>query len=569
MTHFGKVPLSALFFLILLSFPEGVPAQHQISAIVGGTLIDGTGAAPRSDITILLEGSRIKKIGSRASTPTPPDTVVLDAAGKFILPGFIDAHIHYRDYYPELLVTHGITSVADWGGSPLEWILAQKEGISKGKIFGPRIYTCGEALREQDTPDVETALQRVRELAARGVDKIDITFEIKPGVLEAVIHEAHRLGLRASGYPIHTRRAIEAGIDAIKHTYVVGSANITDPERLEKLYDQLNLPRPQRDARLFLLGPDHDDLVRLMVSKKVAWIPTLVKDFKVIHDRREEFEKENLRLISDPELQYLPVENLVGQLTNDFETGILLLPSGRAGTVDRASRDYLTFREAYRNLQSFIRKLVQGGGRVLAGTAPHGFVMPGVALHQEMQLFVDAGLTPMQALQSASAWVADYLGVDKEVGTVEEGKLADMVILNKNPLEDIHNTRTIDTVIQGGRVLPTGYHRSYSNPIPRNTSRNPPASGNPIPQLESISPLVATEGSGDLTLRVRGKRFVPGVMVVFEDIPLETTFVSATALKAVIPERLLRSVGTYWLYVSSPRPGGGDSEAVSLILKYR
>lgn len=570
-------PSSRLIFLalaqiavVLLNVVGVESAPAGAIAILGGTLIDGSGGAPRPDVTVIIRGERIAQIGAKAEIAVPADALVINAEGKYILPGFIDAHIHYRDFYPELLITHGITSVADWGGSPREWILAQREGISKGKIYGPRIYTCGEALAEgNDSADMETALRRVRELVARGVDKIDIGFSIRPEVIKAVIEEAHRSGLPVSGYPVHAREAIEWGIDAIKHTYVLGSANTTDPQRLKEIYRQATIPDSRgRDPRLFLLGDDHDDLVRLMAAKGVAWIPTLVKDFKVIHDRRDEFEKESLRLLSNPELQYLP-ENYFPQLTNDFETGIPVVASGRIGTVDRNSADYRIYRQAYRNLQSFIRKLVKAGGRVLAGTAPHSFVLPGLALHQEMQLLVDAGLTPMQALQSATLWVAEYLRAEKDIGSVAEGKLADIVILKKNPLEDIRNTRTVETVIQGGRVLPTGYHRSYSNPIPRNTTRNAPGAGNPVPKLESISPLVATEGSGDLTLTVSGKAFVPGAVVFFEKVPLETEFVSATELKAIIPERLLRTVGTYWLYVSNPRPGGGDSEPASLIVKYR
>ena len=556
--------------LTFLFFHAANAQNAPVGAIVGGTLIDGTGGVPRSDVTIIIKGDRIERIGPRGQTRIPNDASVLRAEGKFILPGFIDAHIHYRDYYPELLITHGITSIADWGGSPLEWLLTQKEGISKGKIYGPRIYTCGVALTSHvEFSDREIAVRRVRELAAAGVDKIDIGSLIKPDVLVAVIQEAHRLGLPAGGYPVHTREAIEAGIDAIKHTYVVGTANTTDPERLKEIHRQPTIRiHADRDSRLFLIGPDHDDLVRLMVSKKVAWIPTTVKDFKVIHDRGEDFEKESFQLYSNPELQYLP-RSYFPQLTNHFAPGISAVNSGRIGTVDRNSEDYQIYRQGYRNLQSFMRKLVQAGGRVLAGTAPHSFVLPGLALHQEMQLLVDAGLTPMQALQSASLWVAEYLRADKDIGSIQEGKLADLVILKQNPLEDIQNTRTVETVIQGGRVLPTGYHRSYSNPIPRNTLRAPPGGGNPRPQLEAISPSVTTEGSSNLTLTVHGKEFRPGAVVFFERIPLQTTFISATELQALSPERLLRSVGTYWLYVSNPRPRGGDSESVALIVKYK
>ena len=151
------------------------------------------------------------------------------------------------------------------------------------------------------------------------------------------------------------------------------------------------------DARLYLLGDDHDALVRLMVDNKVAWVPTLVKDFKVIHDRRDEFEVENYRLLANPDLQYLPVSNLMVQLTNDFPTGIGVVASGAIGTVDRTSADWQLYRKSYKNLQDFLKNLVDAGGRVLPGTAPHRlrtarhFLASGAAALRRRRPDADAG----------------------------------------------------------------------------------------------------------------------------------------------------------------------------------
>lgn len=561
-----------VFFVFLWLLSTAAPASigRPVEAVVGLTLIDGTGAPPQQQMTILIEGDRIARIGPAASVTVPTGARVIEASGKYAVPGFIDAHIHYRDYYPELLITHGITGAVDWGGSPLEWILAQKEGIAKGKIYGPRIFTCGDSLSRSEIPDVETARRRVSELAASGVDHVALTFGVAPDIVEAVIDEASRHGIPVAGYPVHTREAIQAGIDAIKHTYVLGSANTTDPVLLREIHRQATLPDNRaRDARLFLLGDDFQELVRLMVAHRVAWVPTLVKDFKLFHRRRDEFEADNLYLLSHPELQYLPVENFVALLTNRHRTGIPVVASGLIGTVATRGEEYQAYRKAYANLQGFLVAFVGAGGRVLAGTAPHSFVLPGLSLHQEMQLFVDAGLAPMQALQSATAWVASYLGVADELGTLEEGKLADLVILADNPLQDIRYTRSIERVIQGGRSLPIGYHRSYRNPIPRNTSRNAPGAGYPVPVLDSIDPPVTTEGVDGLRVRATGRRFVSGAVMYFEGIPLTTTFVSGREIHAKIPEDLLRRVGTFWLSVQNPRPGGGFSESRSLIVKFR
>ena len=567
MKRFHSRPYQRLLSAVLAAMSIGVSvaAQDRDLAIVGATLIDGTGAAPQPSVTIIIRGDRIARIGPSASTPPPAGAQVISAAGKYVIPGLWDSHIHYRDYYSELLLTHGITSTIDWGGSPLDWTLAQKDAIAKGKIYGPRLFTTGELVR--DDSDAEAARRRVRELKARGVDMISVGFGIRKDALLAVLDEARKEGLPTSGYPIYTREAIEAGIGAIKHTYTVGSASVTDSARFADLEKQLRIAEEDREARLFLLDGDLDDLVQLMVRKKVTWVPTLLKDFKVIHDRRDEYELENYRLLANPEVQYLPVPSLLVQLTNDFPTGITMVASGRVGTLDRTSADWELYRKGYRDLQSLIKKLVSAGGHVLPGTAPHSFVLPGVSLHQEMQLFADAGMTPMQVIQSATRWPAEFMRVDKDLGSVQEGKIADLVILGSNPLDNIRNARSVETVIQGGQAQPTGYHWWYTNPLQR-SGGGAPGEGPRPPQLDSVSPSFVNEGSADVTVTLRGRGFVPASVAFLERAPLETTYVSPSELKAVVPSRFARTAGAYSLRVRTPRPGGGDSATMPFLVKF-
>jgi hypothetical protein len=431
---------------------SGQGTDPAMLAIVGGTLLDGTGAAQKPGMTILVKDGRIDRIGPAASTPVPPGARTIRAEGKFVLPGFIDAHVHYRDYYPELLITHGITSVADWGGSPVEWILAQRDGIAHGKIYGPRIYTSGQTIGENrgEAATLEGAVAQVRDLAARGVDRIDVGYDVSPEVIGAVVREAHSRGLSVSGYPLRAREAIEAGLDAIKHTHTLGRAS-TDAAGIKILTNDLAITERRRNVHPCVLDGNADALMRLMVEKKTTWVPTLVKDFKAVLDRRDEFERDNINLLGNPDLQYLPLQDLLPQLTNVSDEGLMQTPCGMIGTYDKSSPDYALFQRSYKQLQTFIRTFVQSGGRVLAGTAPHSFVLPGISLHHEMELFVDAGLTPMQALQTASRWPAEWMNAQTDIGTIETGKFADIVVLTKNPLLDIRNTRTVETVVQGGR----------------------------------------------------------------------------------------------------------------------
>lgn len=546
------------------------PAANTTIAIVGGTVIEGTGAPARPNTTIVVTGERITKIGPSASTPAPAGAQVINAAGKYVIPGLWESHVHYRDFQTEMLMTHGITSAIDWTDPPeKEWAFLQKAGQEKGKIVGPRLFIAGETIRTDATP--EQARQQVRELKALGADQINVVLATRKDPLLAAIDEAKKVGLPSAGYPIYTRAAIDAGINAIKHTYVLGSANWPDPDQYAERYLR------QRTAKDFLLGDNYQELAKLMASQKVAWVATFVKDFKVILDRRDEYELEAYRLLANPELQYLPTHNFLLMLTNEQPTGIARVASGQIGTINRSGEEWELYRRTYKNLLAFMKLFVDQGGRVLAGTAPHSFVLPGLSLHQEMQLFVDAGLTPMQALQSATLWPAEHLRKDKDLGSLAEGKLADIVVLRQNPLENIRNSRTVETVIQGGKMLPLGYHRNYVNPIPRvplagagtTIAGGPSGEGYLAPQVTEVAPAFAVEGSSDTTLTVRGRGFAPVSVVYFERLPLQTTFVSATEVKAVLPAALAAKVGTYLVRVWTPRPGGGHSRDHPFFVKFR
>jgi hypothetical protein len=413
-------------------------------------------------------------------------------------------------------------------------------------------------------------------MLALRVDRIDVGFPTPPDVLRVIIERAHHANVPVSGYPAFVQEAIDLGIDAIKHTYVVGIASQTDPAVLARIREQAALPYRKRDIELPLVGPDSRTLARRMAEKRVHWIPTLVKDFKVIHDRRDEFELESLRLLGDPNLDYIPREDMFLMTTNQFGIGIPT-PGGShfAGLVERrfdridyASAAFRKYHDAYRNLQALARNLVAAGGRVLAGTAPHSYVLPGLSLHQEMQLFVDAGLTPMQALQSASSWVAEYLRQDRDIGSIQRGRLADVVLLDRNPLQDIRNTRSVRMVLQGGRELPLGYHFTYRNAIPRNTRVTAPGAASPRPQLRRVTPSVIGRGAGPLDLTLTGDLFLQGVVVYFGEHPLETRHVSQTELHATVPPLLLEHTGTHWITVLNPPPGRSASAQLSFLVTF-
>ena len=191
-------------------------------------------------------------------------------------------------------------------------------------------------------------------------------------------------------------------------------------------------------------------------------------------------------------------------------------------------------RQGFIHHRDFIGQLAKAGGRVVA-ESDTGAVAPGIGLHRELELLVEAGMTPMQALQSDTTVAADFLQKEKDLGSIAAGKLADLVLLRANPLESISNTQKIDRVIQGGRVLDPGFHREFTNPIPRPSHEE--FYGNPLPQIEKISPIIGTEEDAETEISVMGASFQPESVVRLDGVGLRTEFISPTEIKAAIPGR--------------------------------
>jgi len=188
---------------------------------------------------------------------------------------------------------------------------------------------------------------------------------------------------------------------------------------------------------------------------------------------------------------------------------------------------------------------------------------------------VDAGLSPMQAIMAASKWPAEYIGAKaKDMGTLERGKIADLVVLGRDPLQDITAYKDVERVMQGGRWLPVGYHYYFANPIPRpgedavGFSGLPPWSQTPA-VITSISPEAVVEDSGEFTLTVNGKEFLSTSVVKFNGQWLETEVVSGTQLRATVPVRLIGAVGTYPVQVDHRLPGWGETNIEYIFVKFK
>ena len=547
----------------------------------GARLIDGNGGQPIDDATIVIEGNRFSRVAA-GKADFPKEARVIEASGKTVLPGLIDNHVHYRDLLGELFLAHGVTSVRDLG-NPLDWILAQRDAVSQGKIAGPRIFCTGggfyskaTAAHHQVPANPADAKTMMQELVRQGVDYAKIHLGVPLEIARAVADEARAVGFKLTAHlDTSILPYVDAGVDGVEHASGCAEATIRSAEGLKNLAS-ITLWLAKFLACWTFAEREHYAEVTEFLAKKRTYIePTMVLWGAPV-GRREKWEREDYELLKTPGLSYIPEDLRLLWLDHYYLAfGIRSLAAPEQDVV--VGNRYSIYgilpeaqlREGYKRLQEFLWCLVKAGGNVVTGTdAPA--VVPGVSLHREMEFLVEAGLSPMQAIQAATKVGAQYLGQEKQLGTVEEGKLADLIIVRGDPLKEITQTRTIDLVIKDGEILDTSFHANFTNPISRPYSQE--FYGYPIPKLDKISRQVAGERDGDLELTLSGKDFFPESVVRFGGSPVPTRFLSQNAVAATVPSHLLK-VGTISISVSNPKPHefadkGATSNAVNFIVKF-
>jgi imidazolonepropionase-like amidohydrolase len=557
-------------------------AEKNIPIVIrGARLIDGNGGRPIDDATIVIEGNRFSRVAA-GKADFPQNGRVIDAGGKTVLPGLIDNHVHYRDPLGEAFLVHGVTSVRDLG-NPLDWILAQRDAVAQGKMAGPRIFCTGggfysraTAAHHQVPTDPADAKRMMRDLIKQGVDYAKVHLGVPLEIARAIAEEAHAVGFKLTG---HLDTSIlpyaDAGVDGVEHASGCAEATIRSAEGLKNLAS-IKLWLAKFLACWTFAEREHYAEVTEALARKETFVePTMVL-WGASVGRRETWEKEDYEFLKSPGLSYIPEDLRLLWLDHYYMAfGARAEPEPEQDAVigNRYSiygiYPEAPLREGYRRLQEFLCRLVQAGGKVVTGTdAPA--VVPGVSLHREMEFLVEAGLSPMQAIQAATTVGAQYLGQEKQLGSVEEGKLADLIIIRGDPLKDITQTRTIDMVIKDGEILDASCHAHFTNPIPRPYSQE--FYGYPIPKLDKISRQVASERDGDVELTLSGKDFFPQSVVRFGESPVPTKFLSQNTLAATVPSHLLK-VGTIPISVVNPKPHefydqGATSNAVKFIVKF-
>jgi len=564
-----------LLVALVCLFSGFAMAQGRL-AVVGGTVLNVRDGSLLANATVVIEGDRIVSV-SPGGAP-PQGATVVDASGKYVLPGLIDLHVHYMDWAPELYLNHGVTTAVDLGRAST-WMLAQRQGVLQGTIPGPRLFIAARFEGERTPREAlfeGTALERVYADQISGgalvgpvasgnhivknaaearaamqdyvsgkikVDAIKAIHSLNAESVRAIVEEAQKANIPVLGHFANARLAADAGAHGVEHTWAVALNIVDDGARRMALQRVTKGFIPPAES--FMDMQKAPEIVQHMVERGVYLNPTFRMSWAGAEAllangfHHQDFDL----LIGNWGLRHVPLDWKLADLKEYFE-------------IDLWNRNDLTpydrdlFEEGYRRSQQLVKAFADAGGKLYAGTDCAQFCVPGLGLHQEMELFVDAGVSPLQTLQAATIHSAELMRMQDRLGTLEPGKAADVVVVDANPLEDIRNTRKISAVISRGRVLDLEYHGDFRNPVP--IDRDEPSSHYfATPRIQQAE--LQRSGSAG-TLTVRGGGFLPYSLVTFSGQNVATEFVSQFELRAAVPAELLKA-GTFPVAVENPNFG--------------
>jgi imidazolonepropionase-like amidohydrolase len=419
----------------LAEISKGISGSRaETLALVGATLIDGTGSAPVGDSAVVIKKGRIVAAGPRGKVKIPKDATVIDETGKTILPGLWDMHAHFEQVeWGPIYLAAGVTTVRDCGNE-FEFITAVRDAIAQGRGLGPRLLLAGIVdgsgklaigVQRVDTPD--QARTWVDKYHDAGFQQMKIYSSVKLEQVKAVADEAHRLGMTVTGHVpegLTAYQVIEAGQDQINHINYIGDIMLAplppDAKRMDRM---------KARAAIDVNSPEAQKALAFLKAHGTVVDPTIaLMEFFTASTAKPPASFE-------PGVLKVPAE-LAAQLTDVGPPG----PMADLGE------------KVFQKQLDIVGALHRAGVPIVAGTDQ---TVPGHSLHREIELYVQAGFTPMEAIQSASIVPARVMGLDKELGTVETGKRADLIVISGNPLEDIHNTRNVESVITNGAMYNT------------------------------------------------------------------------------------------------------------------
>jgi imidazolonepropionase-like amidohydrolase len=411
-------------------FAKAVAAPNttvNMIAITGGNLVDVNTGTSIPNAVVLIENGLIKAIGKVGAVTIPTGATLIDAKGKTILPGLWDMHAHFEqaEWGPAYLAA-GVTTVRDCGNE-FEYINAIKSAIDGGRGVGPNILKAGIidgkgpmslGIIQADTKD--EAIKAVDRYKENGFAQIKIYSSVKPAIVKAICDEAHRLGLTVTGHipnGMTLQQGVDSGMNMVNHEQYVYSILKRNKDR----------------------SVNFDDSVSIAAIK-------FIKDHHVVIDPTLGVFELAFRNVKDSITNLEPAYNTLPPPLQTLFKNMGMEPA-----------DAIKYKPLMQSMAISVKKLYDAGVIIVAGT-DMGF--PGFSLDRELELYVNAGLTPAQAIKTATITPAIVMGVDSKTGSIEAGKQADIILVDGDPLNNISDIRKVSVVIKTGRVYdPVALHQ--------------------------------------------------------------------------------------------------------------
>jgi len=454
-----KILMSFLLLFAVLALAAGAPqalspgvkafvtVDVPVFVLTHVRVIDGTGAPAREDQTIVVSAGKIQAVGDAASTSIPPGAKVLELRDYTVVPGLVGMHDHIfypagPGHYntlefsaPRLYLACGVTTIRTTGGLETYTELNLKRAVERGSVPGPKMnvtspYFEGRGaftLQMHELSGPEEARRMVRYWDEAGVDDFKAYTNISQAELSAVIDEVHKRGKKITGHlcSIGFREAAALGIDNLEHGLMADSEFAAG-----KKPDVCPPSRESREAflKLEVSGPEIRETIRQLVAHKVAITSTLPV-----------FE---ISIPGRPPLQPRVLEAMAPEIRIAYLTQRARVGETKDSPVPAALKKEMEFERAF----------VQAGGLLIAGPDPTGYggVLPGFGDQREVELLVEAGFTPVEAIRIATLNGALYLNRADKIGTLEPGKQADMVLIKGNPAKNISDIEKVETVFKDG-----------------------------------------------------------------------------------------------------------------------
>lgn len=418
---------------------------------------------------VIIDGKINKIIAADSSEPLPTADKIIDGSDLYILPGLVDSHVHLHPW--ALLATdwrrgnlhYGVTTIMDTGPSgaadhctgnldecqkpePNEWIVAYKDFFNNSpESNGPTLYITGMKLDGPDSEyqfssyrlkNIEEIPQYIDYLVSLGVDAIKVEKGLPVDYRKKIVDEANRHGLPVVGHSKDALESISVGMKFIEHMSPIAHS-LADEGASEEDIDS-----PGQDYLMNLSRAP--DLIQLMVENGVYLNPTMVGRYGDLSERSATFITEDEALLRFGEVNSTGLGS-PGKLHERVKADYQL-----AEDID--ATELKSLKDGFTKVQAFLKQFSEAGGLVLAATDNTLTKLPGITMHREMQLLVDAGISPARVLLGATRWPAEMLRKDDLIGTIEEGKQADILLLGSNPVEDIANSKDIRYVIRKGTL---------------------------------------------------------------------------------------------------------------------